>query len=350
MRKIIFMLIMAFCAMSVNAQTTVQTSELFDNVYFGIEGGVATPLTFDEVFPVNPTATVRLGKLFSPVWGAEVEGTSWFGSRSGYLDRFDGVTHNGFRGLYVGVNGTTNLTNLLMGYSGKPRTFELSTVAGTGWIHTFTPNNSDKYRNYLGARTGLDFAFNLGKAKAHTIAFRPAVLWNLSQPGNSVGNLAFNSRGAQLYLGLGYVYRFATSNGTHNFKLYDVTALNDEINTLRGELAKKPKEVVHEREVVREVKVPTFLDNEIVVFFAKGSYELTQEAKQALNKIQGNVNIYGFASPEGSQSVNEALANRRAQVVADYLVNLPNDITINACEGKGVQGATSGRVTIVSVK
>ena len=348
MKKFIFSLVMAFCAMCVNAQNAVQSSELFDNVYVGLEGGVATPLSFDKVFPVNPTATVRIGKLFSPVWGAEVEGTSWFGSRSGYLDRFDGTTHNGFRGLYVGVNGTTNLTNLFKGYRGEPRVFELSTIVGTGWIHTFTPNNPDEYKNYLGARTGLDFSFNFGKSKEHTIAFRPAVLWNLSQPGNSVGNLAFNSRGSQLYVGIGYVYRFITSNGTHNFKLYNLEDMNNEINLLRSDLAKKPKEVV--REVVREVRVPSFLDKEIVVFFAKGSSELTEEAKRALNNVHGVVNIYGFASPEGPKIVNEELANRRAQVVADYLVNLPNRIRIRVCEGKGVCGETSGRVAIINVK
>ena len=343
-------MIMAFCAIMVNAQTVVQTSKTFDNTYVGIEGGVSTPLTFDELFPLNPTATLRIGKQFTPVWGAEVEGTSWFGSHAsyGFADRFDGINHNAIRGIYVGVNGTVNLTNLFRGYNGKPRTFEVSTVVGTGWLHGFTPNVSDRYNNHLGAKTGLDFAFNLGRSKAHTIAIRPAVLWNLSQPGNGVGDLAFNSKGAQLYVGLGYVYHFKTSNGTHYFETYDIGCLNDEINRLNSELQKKPREVV--REVVREVRVPMFLDNEVVVFFAKGSYELTNEAKEALKKVHGTVNIYGFASPEGSASVNEKLANRRAQVVADYLVNLPQNIKINACEGKGVQGETSGRVTIVSVK
>ena len=341
-------MLMAFIAVVGNAQTTVQTAKTFDNVYLGIEGGVSTPLTFDKLFPLNSTASLRIGKQFTPVWGTEVEGTAWFGSRIDGDYRFDGLTHNAVRGSYVGVNGTLNITNLFNGYYGQPQTFELGATVGTGWIHTFTPNNADKYHNYLGAKTGIDFNFNLGKTKAHTIAFRPAILWNLSQPGNSVGGLAFNKYGAQLYVGLGYVYHFKTSNGTHNFKIYNIDALNDEINTLRGELAKKPTETV--REVVREVKVPAFLDNEIVVFFAKGSAELTQEAKEALNKVRGTVNIYGFASPEGPTSVNERLANMRAQVVADYLVNLPNNIRINVCEGKGVQGETSGRVTIVTVK
>ena len=348
MKKIILMMFMAVSAIMVNAQTVMETSKTFDNVYVGIDGGVATPLTFDKLFPLNSTATLRIGKQFTPVWGAEVEGTAWFGSRVDGGYHFDGLSHNFVRGSYVGLNGTVNITNLFNGYSGQPQTFELGATAGAGWIHTFTPNNADKYHNHLGARTGLDFNFNLGKSKAHTIAIRPAILWNLSQPGNSVGSLAFNKYGAQLYLGVGYVYHFKTSNGTHNFRVYDIDVLNDEINRLNGELSKKPREVV--REVVREEKVPVFMNNEVVVFFAKGSAELTQEAKDVLNKVQGTVNIYGFASPEGSASVNERLANRRAQVVADYLVNLPNNIKINACEGKGVQGETSGRVTIVSVK
>lgn len=345
------MCIMALSAFVVNAQTVVQTSKTFDNVYVGIGGGVATPLDFNNLFPLNPTATVRVGKLFSPVWGAEVEGTSWFGSRCGYAERYDWNVHNAFRGLYVGVNGTINLTNLFKGYSGTPRSFEVSTVAGTGWVHTFIPNDGgivDRYANYLGAKTGIDFAFNLGRTKAHTIAFRPAVLWNLSRPGNAIGDLAFNKKGAQLYLGLSYVYRFKTSNGTNNFRVYDIGVLNDELNRLNEELAKKPREIV--REVVVEKKSVTLLDNEVVVFFAKGSHELTQEAKQSLSRVHGVVNIYGFASPEGSKAYNEALANRRAQVVADYLVNLPNNVKINVCEGLGVQGDTSGRVTIVSVK
>lgn len=155
MKKLILMMFMAFSAIVVNAQTAVQSSKILDNVYVGVEGGVATPLTFDNVFPLNGTATLRVGKQFTPVWGAEVEGTAWFGSNSGYgflptTNRFDGTTHNVVRGSYVGVNGTVNLTNLFWEYQGTPRFFEVSTVLGTGWVHTFIPNVEDKYHNYLG--------------------------------------------------------------------------------------------------------------------------------------------------------------------------------------------------------
>ena len=151
MKKLIFMMFMAFSAIVVNAQTAVQSSKILDNVYVGVEGGVATPLTFDNVFPLNGIATLRVGKQFTPVWGAEVEGSAWFGSNSGYdffpmTNRFDGTTHNVVRGIYVGVNGTANLTNLFLGYKGTPRLFEVSTVLGTGWLHTFIPNADDKYQ------------------------------------------------------------------------------------------------------------------------------------------------------------------------------------------------------------
>ena len=238
MKKFIFMMIMAFSVIVVNAQTAVQTSKVLDNTYVGIEGGVATPLAFDHVFPLNSTATLHVGKLFTPVIGAEVEGTAWFGSHD------FGGTHNAFRGLYVGVNGLVNLTNLLCGYNGTPRKFELSAVVGTGWIHTFTPNQSDKANNGLGVKNGLDFAFNLGKEKAHTISVRPAVLWNVTH--SHTMPLTFCKNSAQLYLGVGYTYHFKTSNGTHHFKVYDVGAMQDEINRLREEVAKKPTEVVRE--------------------------------------------------------------------------------------------------------
>lgn len=343
MKKIIFMMLMAFSAVVVNAQTAVQTSKVFDNTFIGVEGGVSTPLTFDNVFPLNSTVTLRVGKLFTPVVGAEVEGTTWFGSRAGYVDRFDGYTHNAVRGLYVGLNGLLNLTNLFCGYNGSPRTFEVSAVAGPGWVHTFIPNNEDNYNNHLGAKTGLNLAFNLGKAKAHTLSINPSVLWNLSVPGNKYGQLAFNKKGAELYVGVGYTYHFKTSNGTHYFKVYDVGALNDEINRLNEELAKKPKQV----EVVKEVVTTNTVveTNERVVYFSQNSDVLTDDAKAILDNVNGTVKVDAYASPEGTEQYNKELSQRRANVVADYLRT--NGVTVTEAIGHGVVGETSNRVAIV---
>lgn len=348
MKKVIFMMLMAFSAIVVNAQTAVQTSKVLDNTYFGIEGGVATPLDFDHVFPLNSTASLHFGKWFTPVVGAEVEGTAWFGSHiyGGAQERFDTYgTHNAVRGSYVGLNGLVNLTNLLCGYNGTPRKFELSAVAGTGWIHTFTPNQSDKANNELGVKTGLDFAFNLGKEKAHTISVRPAVLWNVTH--SHTMPLTFCKNSAQLYLGVGYTYHFKTSNGTHHFKVYDVGAMQDEINRLREEVAKKPTEVVREQEIVKEV-TKVVNSNEYVVYFAYNSDVLTSDAKATLDNVSGTVKVNAYASPEGTKKYNKDLSQRRANAVANYLRG--KNVTVTEIVGLGVVGEASNRVAVVTVQ
>lgn len=348
MKKVIFMMLMAFSAIVVNAQTAVQTSKVLDNTYFGIEGGVATPLDFDHVFPLNSTASLHFGKWFTPVVGAEVEGTVWFGSHiyGGAQERFDTYgTHNAVRGSYVGLNGLVNLTNLLCGYNGTPRKFELSAVAGTGWIHTFTPNQSDKANNELGVKTGLDFAFNLGKEKAHTISVRPAVLWNVTH--SHAIPLTFCKNSAQLYLGVGYTYHFKTSNGTHHFKVYDVGAMQDEINRLREEVAKKPTEVVREQEIVKEV-TKVVNSNEYVVYFAYNSDVLTSDAKATLDNVSGTVKVNAYASPEGTKKYNKDLSQRRANAVANYLRG--KNVTVTEIVGLGVVGEASNRVAVVTVQ
>lgn len=351
MKKIFLMMIMAMSVIVMNAQTAVQSSTTFDNVYTGVEGGIATPLSLDNVFPLNPTATLRIGKQFTPVWGAEVEGTAWFGSHMADATHFDGVSHNGVRGSYIGVNGTVNITNLFWGYKGTPRLFEVSTVLGTGWLHTYTPNTIDKPNNGLGVKTGIDLAFNLGKTKAHTVSLRPAVLWNVTHAHTMP--LTFCKKSAQLYLGIGYTYHFKTSNGTHHFKTYDIAEYEAIIASLNEELAKKPKEVIVEKIVTKEVPVTerttVVIDNtEHVVFFAQNSDVLTTASQSILNNVTGTVKVSAFASPEGGEAYNKELSQRRANVVAEYLRN--RGVTVTEAIGYGVVDNSSNRVAIVIVQ
>lgn len=334
--KKVFLMLMVLFSTSVFGQTALETQKIFDNTYFSIGGGVSTPMT--SIFPVNPAVTVAFGKWFNPIWGAEIEGTTWFGSRAEGT-HFDGEIHNAFRALYVGINGVTNLSNLFCGYKGSPRVFELSTVVGTGWLHAFIPHMNDNPNNSLGVKTGLDFKFNVGNG--HALSVRPAVYWNIHTDGNIP--LQFNKNRAQLYVGVAYTYNFKTSNKTHSFKVYDIEALNYEIAKLRRDLEKKPKTVTVEKEikVVKEVTVK----GDYVIFFAKGSYELSDEAKKQLDEIKGSVNIYGYASPEGSAEFNQTLSENRANAVAEYLTS--KGVEVNIVEGMGVQGETSNRVVIV---
>jgi len=363
------MFVMSFMTIfSVNAQVATENQKVFDNTYVSVNVGATTPMGFSEVFPLNTAAGLAVGKWFSPVWGAEVEGTAMFGSHDHNNMRFDvapGQGHNFVRGHYVGVNGLVNLSNLFRGYKGTPRSFEVGTNVGMGWLHTYSPS---KYRddfNGIAMKTGLDFAFNLGKNKAHTVSLRPGIYWNLNAPaGGTMHNgtadryLRFQHKRAQLYVGAAYTYHFKTSNGTRHFKTYDVGAMEDEIARLNAELKKKPKEVIKTVEVVKPVKAPVPTNGihpgfgvKESVFFAYDSAELDDRAKETLDKL-GENGIYvvrGYASIEGSPEYNKALSLRRAEAVAEYL--RARGAKVDTVEGLGVVfGPTTGRVVIVTTK
>ena len=342
--------------MGASAQTAIETPKLMDNWYIGVGGQVTTPLDFNKVFPINGGATLVLGKQLTPVFGVNVEDNVWFGSHKNgthefgvpHFDVFSSESHNAVRANYLGLNGTINLTNLLLGYKGAPRTFELQTVAGIGWFHIFTPNASDRSHNDLAAKTGLNLLFNLGNSKAHGVFVQPAVLWNLTEPGCLHNHVAFNKMGAHLALQVGYVYRFKTSNGTHYFKTYDVGAMQDEINRLREELAKKPTEVVKEKIVERVIEKTVQSEAPVTVYFTKGSCELSDAAKVSLDKLgeNGVVDVKGYADEVGSEKFNQVLSEKRAKAVAEYLTN--RGLKVNSVNAYGETGDIVARVVVVS--
>ena len=356
MKKILFILAAALISTAANAQVAYEKAKFTDNVYVGVNAGVTTPLSFNSVFPLNTTFGIRVGKDISPVFGINVEGTTWLGSNSNGQSRFNnrfGV-HNVFRAINTGVNGTVNVTNLLLDYRGVPRNFEVEAVVGLGWLHVFNPSCVARDYNSLTAKVAADFVFNFGPACEHGFYVEPAVWWNLNKHGYSSVKMRKNN--AQIGLSVGYVYRFLTSNGTHNFKMYDVGLLNAEINRLRDELSKKPTEVVVE--TVREVPVEVERVVEHIVkvvpvysvYFAKGSNELTSDALQTLNAVPAGtkVKVEATASPEGSVSFNNELSYRRAEAVANYLRN--RGVNVLSADGLGVTGDDSQRVAKVVVQ
>ena len=375
MKKFILTMIIALMMVfSANAQIATENSKLFDNTYAGVEVGVTTPLNFNSVFPLNTVVGVKLGKELTPVFGLEVEGFAMLGNNV-YRYGFNGsiptdgafnVHKNGsvntfIKATNVGLNGVINWSNLLFGYKGTPRFFEVKTNTGIGWLHyfgTYTPKfeiggyvPADR-KNILTAKTAVDLAFNLGAKKAHTITVSPGIYWNL----HKIDAIQFTKKGAQLALNLSYIYHFKTSNGTHAFKTYDVGAMIGEIDRLNTELAKKPAEVEVIKYVDRTVNnynapVTNAVGNvtDAYVFFAYDSAELDERAKAELDKIgqNGIYRVDAWASNEGSTEYNLALSQRRANAVKAYLEN--RGCKIDAVEGHGVQfGNTTGRVAVVS--
>ncbi len=332
MKKFIFIMSLLFTLCSFTyAQTAYEKSKILDNTSISVVGGVTTPLDFNSVFPVNGVAGIKLQKDLTPVFGFNVEGLASFD------DNHYGSVSTAVKSINTGLNGVVNLSNLLCGYKGTPRIFEVSTETGIGWLHSWTGPS-----DYLTSKTGAVLSFNLGKKKAHSIIINPAIYWNL----NKTGHIEFNKNYAQLSVSVGWVYHFKTSNGTRSFKAYDIASMNDEINSLKRDLAKKPKEIVKE---VIKTKVVNTIGNTIV-FFAQNSSELTGTAITELLKIPSGskVSIIGSASIEGTKQYNKSLSEMRAKVVSDFLTK--NNIIVENCIGIGAVDTTSGRVVTVTIK
>lgn len=339
MRKFILTLTLIFgIGVCVNAQKiATENSNAFDNVGIGLTGGISTPLDFNSMFPVNPNVGLKITKDFTPTFGIQIEGLAFLN------DNHFADLKTTIKATNVSLLGAINLTNALFGYKGTPRVFEVSPVVGLGWLHEWNTSS-----NSLSSKTGIDFAFNLGKAKAHSIVLTPAIYWNL----NSLKEIQFNKNHAQLALNLTYIYHFKTSNGTHHFKTYDISAMESEINYLRGrvdELEKKPLETNAVASIeTKTIEKVVLKESQWYVQFSKGSSVLTDEAKEILDKVSAEVvDIVGTASPEGSPEFNQALSEKRAATVADYLTG--HGVKVNSWVGKGSTGDSSNRLAIVSV-
>ncbi len=367
MKKIILIAAVALGAMAAQAQVTVQGSKFTDNWSFGLKGGAVSPWHGGNGFFENARGIfgAELRKQVTPVFGLGVEGewtvntSSWGGYKS----------NNAIDHQYVGVFSTFNFMNIFGGYKGAPRTFELEAVLGTGWIHSYYPTSQAWDGNAWGNKVGLNFNFNLGEAKAWTISLKPSILWNmgLSTKETIVGTSAqYDSRAAFVEMQAGVTYHFKNSNGTHHFKVVvprdeeEIAALNAQINALRSQLDQcgadnaalnakikalqaQLDECLSRPQAVKEVVKD--LDNVRYIFFRQGSskIEATQQpnvelvAQTLQNNADATVAIKGYASPEGSASLNQKLAQKRADVVKNELVKKYNiaESRIEA-QGEGV--------------
>ena len=375
------MLAAASMAASVSAQTVAE-SKTFDNIYVGINGGVATKTTGHKwLSDLDPNAGLRIGRYFTPVFGLAIEGNAYFSNKPW------GSTGTVVRATNASLLGTVNLSNWFGGYKGEPRTFEVSALYGLGWMHIFTSNKAVKdatenQRNRMTSKAALDFAFNFGSAKQFQFYVEPSINFAFLgqartkqvvatgtvppiayadhdtygyKTASQAGQPAYNINNSFVQLNAGLIYKFANSNGTHNFTIVtprdqaEIDALNAQINELRN---RKPEVIT--KEVVKEVpsvKVKELSVSDLVfVTFAQGKSNLTREAKAALNNVKegSHVQVVGTASPEGSKEINDRLSQARADVVANYLKS--RGVNIDDATGKGVQGVTSNRLAVVYVK
>ena len=337
---------------SANAQDMLSKSKFFDNWQVGVKGG-GFSWTTREAFIKNTRATfgAEIGKQISPAFRLGVEGMAYvrpvdFDNNSNYLNFVDQTN--------VSLVGTVNLSNLIAGYKGTPRFFEVEGFAGLGWLHTYIQGaDNRKAPNVLNGMTaefGSNLLFNLGQSKAWGIKISPALVYTVdgvANPAESNSQNELNLKNSWTQVTAGVVYRFKGSNGAHHFTTAtqnpdnsaELSRLRDELNSKNKELSDCQRQVNKlqddleaarnkKPEVVEKVVTKNKKTLESVVTFrvAKSTIDASQlpnveRIASYLNKYRNaKVSIKGYASPEGNLEKNKQLATARAEAVKNLLV------------------------------
>ncbi len=343
MKKLFTLFAAASLAATVSAQTVTE-SKTFDNFYIGINGGVTTQTTgYSWMKNLNPNAGLRIGRYFTPVFGMAVDGNAYFSNKPGYSNG------TAVRFINVSALGTINFSNWFGGYKGEPRTFEVIGLYGFGWERSFNSRGWENV-NALTSKAAIDLALNFGSSKQFQFYVEPAIYHAIN--GGGYDGLEYNINRSRVQLNAGLVYRFKTSNGTHNFAVAqlrdqsEIDGLNAQINSLRGDLSNKDSRLAeNERQIadlqkalddcnkqpktiVKNVKTETVTNLQPTVLFRQGKSVIDPAqyapleliASYMRNHPDAKVEIRGYASPEGSAELNQKLSNARAQAVKDALV------------------------------
>lgn len=345
MKKLGLLFAAAAMAVSVNAQTVTE-SKTFDNFYIGINGGAQVKTTGESwMNNLNSNAGLRIGRWFTPVFGLAAEGNVYFNDHcKHYMPQSKTLA----RYMNVGLIGTVNLSNWFAGYKGEPRLFEVVPVFGFGWGHTFgtAAGDNEKELNALTSKAGIDFTFNLGKAKAWQVYVEPSMNWSLN--GYGYEGVAYDINQSAFQLNAGIVYKFKNSNGSHNFTIAqlrdqnEIDGLNSQINSLRGDLNDKDTQLSAKDKQIKDlqnaldecnkkpkyVKPATATNLQPTVLFRQGKAVVDKSqmpnieliAQYMKNHQDAKVEIKGYASPEGNKDFNQALSQKRADAVKNVLV------------------------------
>ncbi|WP_455004770.1 OmpA family protein [Capnocytophaga gingivalis] len=343
-------------AVSANAQETLSSSKFFDNWQVGVKGG-GFSWTTHEAFIKNTRATfgAEIGKQISPAFRLGVEGMAYVRPV-----QFDDATEFGnFVDMSnVSLVGTVNLSNLIAGYKGTPRFFEVEGFAGLGWAHIY-PQGADNRKapivlNGMTSQFGSNLLFNLGQSKAWGIKISPALIYFVDgvenrAESNSQNELNLTKSWTQVTAGV--VYRFKGSNGAHHFtrptNREELEALNKQLAGLRedlrgkdGQLSESQKRIAQLEKELQEArnKKPEVIERtvtkskktlESVVTYRVGKTNIEPSQLPNVERIatylkkypNSKVVIKGYASPEGNLEKNQKLAADRAESVKKILVS-----------------------------
>lgn len=357
MKKSIILFALALGVLtSANAQTVVEGATIGDGWSVGINAGATTPLTHSPFFKsARPAFGVEVSKQMTPIIGMSILGM-------GYVN----TTHSktAIDASDVSLLGRINLMNVFSTYPGEPRVFDIEAVAGIGWLHYYAAGKGDV--NSWSTRLGMNMNFNMGETKAWTLSLKPAIVYDM-QGDHPQNKSRFNVNNASFELTAGLTYHFMCSNGKHylsDVRVYNqaqIDDLNSEINVLRGQVNNRDYELSNavqrvnglQRELeecrTKVVPVATVVKTnripESIITFRQNSSHVDASQLPNVERVASYMKKYpktkvvikGYASPEGTQAVNDRIANARAQAVKTILVNKYKISTSRiTAEGQGV--------------
>jgi outer membrane protein OmpA-like peptidoglycan-associated protein len=357
MKKLFLVCAAAMLTASVSAQrTAITANKAQDNWYIGINAGVATPMNKFKVGAddygfmkgVSPEFGLRIGKNLTTVFGLALDVNAYFLNKTDSKSMFGSKTF--VNATDFDILSTWNLSNAFAGYKGEPRAFEVIALAGGGYSRAWAEKVGG-----INAKAALDFAFNLGEAKAWQVYIEPGVVfgepfvtWDkpirrLTWGGEKKFNGAFSVK-------VGVNYKFGTSNGTHNFKVEqlrdqaEIDGLNAKINELRADINAKDGKIAADGRTIADLKAklaacearPTtttvveqkenFLQPIVIFRQGKATIDAAQYAtvemvaKYMKNHKDAKLIVRGYASPEGKAEFNQKLSEKRAAAVKTALV------------------------------
>ncbi len=369
MKKFLLLAVAAMTMGAASAQVTVEGNKIYDNISVTLKGGIVSPFQHYAFWKAaRGVAGLELRKQITPVWGLGVEGewsintSSWTKGYGEHTSVWGPHSSTIIDHQLVGAFGTVNLSNLLLGYGGMPRTLEVEAVAGAGWWHAYKTGEiigpdeemtdfADKNSWYT--KAGVNLNWNIGEAKAWTLSLKPAVVWYMGRGATQQTNV-FNANTAAVEIEAGITYHFKNHTGAHYMTLCpmqytqaDLDAINAQVNDLRSQLSSARADADAERARAarlqqeldecnkREPKVITqtnVVDNSIEnletnVYFEIGKSVVSTAQMPNVERVaiflknhpDATCIIKGYASKDGPEDLNIRLANARAKAVYDLL-------------------------------
>lgn len=312
-------------------------SEKFkDNIFISAGVGAqlnVNPDNFDYGFghAITPLIHISVGKLFNPVWGVRAQFAGMWStlySKYGMTNGYNEIKNKNYMTLHA--DGLMNLTNLFAGYK-EDRLFSLSAFAGPGLTFAKAFGNQKDINALINGSVGVIGQFNLNEYFDLNLEARGEVSPSIFGSKSS----AYTDGAVSLTAGLSYTFggkNFASCGGED----LDQSAINDEVNRYRRELAdaqsdlaKAKKDLANVKPVTKEVVKEVAVAGPRAIFFEIGKAKISGRGmvnvQLAAKLIKANpgkkYKIAGYADKAtGSAKLNQRLSEKRAQAVYDALL------------------------------